>query len=62
MWSFLFCRLVTMSRNLVQTLIKNLAFCLNQTLNVYLCPTQCTDCLGHKHSQLLLGMRSSNMH
>ena len=45
-----------MSRNLVQILIKTSAFCLNQTLNVYLCPTQCIDSslmrvlmsLGHK--------------
>ena len=57
-----------MLRNLVQILIKTSVFCLNQTLNVCLCPTQCIDCslmrvlksLGHKDLQLLLGMRSSN--
>ena len=59
-----------MPRNLVQVnvLIKTSAFCLNQTLNVCLCPTQCIDCslmrvlmsLGKTILQLLLGMRSSN--
>ena len=70
LWSFLFCHLVTMWRNLVQILIKTSAFCLNQTYNVYLCSTQCSDCslmrvlmgLGHKVFQLLLGMSYSNMH
>ena len=64
------CHLVTMSRNLVQILIKDSAFCLFQTLTVYLSPTQCIDrslmhvlkSLGHKNIQLLLGMRSSNKH
>ena len=59
-----------MSRNLVQILIKDSAFCLIQTLSVYFCPTQCLDSslmhdlksLGHKNLQLLLGMRSSNKH
>ena len=67
---FSICRLVTMSRNLVQILIKDSGFCLIQTLNVYFCPAQCIDCslmhvlksLGHKNFQLLLGMRSSNKH
>ena len=51
--------MVTISRNLVEILIKNSAFCLNQT-----CPAQCIDCslmrvlmsLGHKNLILLLGM------
>ena len=59
-----------MSGNLVQILIKHSAFCLIQTSNVYLCPTQRFHCslmhvlksLGHKNLQLLLGMRSSNKH
>ena len=59
-----------MSRNLVQILIKDSAFFLHQTLNVYLCPTQRTDgsfmhvliSLGHKNLQLVLGMRSPNKH
>ena len=59
-----------MSRSLVEILIKTSAFCLNQTLNVYLCPTRHIDCslmrilksFGHKDLilQLLLEMRSSN--
>ena len=64
------CRLVTMSRKWVQILIKDSGFCLNQTSNVYLCPTQCVDCslmhvlmsLGHKNLQLLLVMGSFNKH
>ena len=67
---FPICRLVTMSGNLVQILIRDSAFCLNQILNVYLGPTQRTDCslmhvlisLSHKDLQLLLGMRSSDKH
>ena len=67
---FFIFRLVTMSRNLVQILIKDSAFCLNPTENVYLCPTQRTGCslmlvlisLGHKNLQLLLEMRSPNKH
>ena len=63
---FSICRLVTMSRNLVQILIKDSAFWLIQTWNVWLCPTQRFDCssihvlvsLVHKNLQLLLGMRS----
>ena len=59
-----------MTRNLGQILIKDSAFCRIQTQNVYLCPTQRFGCslmhvlisLGHKNLQLLLGMRSSNMH
>ena len=59
-----------MSGNLVQILIKDSAFCVNQTLNVYLGPTQHTDCslmrvlisLGRKNLQLLLGIRSSDKH
>ena len=59
-----------MSGNLVQILSKDSAFCLNQTENFYLCPTQRADCslmrvlinLGHKNLQLLLGMRSSDKH
>ena len=59
-----------MSGNLVQILIKDSAFCLNQISNVYLGPAQRTDCslmhvlisLGHKNLQLLLGMRSSDKH
>ena len=62
-WSFLFCRLVTMSRNLVQILIKISVFCLNQTQNVYLCPTRCINCslmrvlmrLGHKDFTIITG-------
>ena len=60
---FSFCRLVTMSRNLVQILIKDSAFRLNQTQNVHLCPNcsllHVLVSLGHKNLQLLLGMRSS---
>ena len=68
---FFICCLVTMSINWVQILIKDSAFCLIQTFkNVYLCPTQRTDCslmhvligLGHKNLHLLPGMRSSNKH
>ena len=67
---FSICRLVTMSRNLVEILIKDSAFCLIQTSNVYFCLTHCIDCslmhvlksLGHKNLQLLLGMHSSNKH
>ena len=63
-------RLATMSRKWVQILIKDSGFCLNQTYNVYLCPTQCVDSslmhvlmsLGHKNLQLLLGMHSANKH
>ena len=59
--------MVTMTRNLVEILIKNSAFCLNQT---YLCATQSIDCslmrvlmnLGHKNLILLLGMRSCIEH
>ena len=59
-----------MSRNVVQILIKDSAFRLIQTQNVYLCPTQHFHCslmhvlisLGHKNLQLLLGMCSSNKH
>ena len=59
-----------MSRNLVQILMKDSAFCLNQTSNVYLRTTQHTDCslihallsLGYKNLELLLGMRSPNKH
>ena len=59
-----------MSRNLSHILIKDLAFCLIQTQNDYLCPTQRFDCslmhvlisLGHKSLQLLLRVRSSNKH
>ena len=59
-----------MSRNLVQILIKDLAFCLIQTLNVYLCPAERTNfslmhvlvSLGPKSLQLLLAMRSPNKH
>ena len=59
-----------MSRNLVQILTKDSAFCLIQTLNVNFCPTQWIDCslmhvlksLSHKNFQLLLGMCSSNKH
>ena len=63
-------RMVTMPRNLVEILIKNSAFCLNQIEKSYLCPAQCIDCslmrvfmsLGHKNLILLLGMRSCNEH
>ena len=63
-------RIVTMPRNWVEILIKNPAFCLNQTLKVYLCATQTIDCnlirvltsLGHKNLILLLGMRSCHDH
>lgn len=59
-----------MSGSLVQILIKDTAFCLNQTSNVYLGLTPRTDCslvhvlisLGHKILQLLLEMRSSDKH
>ena len=59
-----------MPKNLVQILIKDSAFCLIQTQNVYLCSMQRIDCslmhvlisLGRKDLQLLLGMRSSNKH
>ena len=62
--------LTTVSRNLVEILIKDSAFCLNQTSNVYLCPTQCIDrslmrvimSLGHKILYLSLGMCYSNKH
>ena len=37
-------RLITMPRNLVQFLIKDSAFCLIQTQNLYLCPMQRIDC------------------
>ena len=67
---FSICRLVNMSRNLVQILMKDSAFCLNQASNVYLCTTQHTDCslmhvlqsLGYKNLELLLRMRSPNKH
>ena len=60
---FSICRLVTKSRNLVQILIKDAAFCLNQTKNVYLCPTQCIDSssvrvlmsLGHNDFAIIAG-------
>ena len=42
-------RMVTMLRNMVAHLIKNSAFCLNQTLKVYLCPTQCIGCSACSH-------------
>ena len=44
LWSFLFCSLATMSRNLVPIFNNDVAFCLNQTWNVHLCPTQCISC------------------
>ena len=67
---FSICRLVTISGNLVQILIKDSAFCLNQTYNVYWGLTQPTDrslmhvliSLGHKNLQLLLGMSSCDKH
>ena len=67
---FSICRLVTMSRNVVQILIKDSALCLIQIQNVYLCPSKCTDfslmhvlkSLSHKSLQLLLRKRSSNKH
>ena len=54
-------RMVTMPRNLVEILIKNSAFGLNQTQKVHLCPIQCICCssmrvlmsLGHKNLILL---------
>ena len=67
---FAILRMVTMPRNLVETLIKNSAVCLNQNLKSYLCPTQCIDCgltrvftsLGQKNLILLLGIHSCNEH
>ena len=62
-------RMVSVPRNLVEILIKNSAFCLNQTYKaVYFCPTQCIGCslmrvlvsLGHENLISLLGMRSCN--
>ena len=59
-----------MRKNLAKILVKDSAFCLNETLNVYLCPTQCIDCslmrVPHESRsqilKLLLEMRSPNKH
>ena len=64
--------MVTVSRSLVEILMKNSDFCLNQIKlkKNYLCATQSIDCslmrvltsLGHKNFILSLGMRSCNEH
>ena len=55
---FSICRLVTMSRNLVQILIKDSGFCLIQTLNVYFCPAQCIHPCHTAAILDILGMKS----
>ena len=52
-------RMVTVPKNLVEILIKNSAFCLNQTYKaVYFCPTQC---IGFSLMRVLVSLGHENL-